>query len=149
MSANDAILIEGVSLTETAIFEQPRGDVFHGVRQTDQNINTIAEAYFSFVNTGKIKGWKRHKIITLNLLVPIGEIAFCLYDDRRSSATFGAKQTFCLSRDNYKRLTVPPLIWVAFKGLNENCNMLVNFADVIHDPTESESIEVERIDFIL
>ena len=44
------VLIDGVALTETKIFEQPLGDVFHGVKQTDEHINGIAEAYFSLLN---------------------------------------------------------------------------------------------------
>ena len=148
MSVDDVVLIDGVALTETKIFEQPLGDVFHGVKQTDEHINGIAEAYFSFVKPGEAKGWKRHKMMTLNLLVPIGEIAFCLFDDRPDSATFGVKQTFTLSRYNYKRLTVPPLIWTAFHGLSLSCNMLVNFTDFPHDPEESENVAIDHIDFI-
>ena len=31
-----------------------------------------------------IKGWKRHKKMVLNLIVPIGSVRFILYDDRKN-----------------------------------------------------------------
>jgi dTDP-4-dehydrorhamnose 3,5-epimerase len=42
-----------------------------------------------------------------------------------------------LGNSNYCRLTVPPNFWVAFKGIGANTNMLMNVANIEHDPNES------------
>ena len=41
-----------------------------------------------------------------------------------------------LSHSNYKRLTIPPGLWVAFEGIGMNLNLLLNIADLEHDPQE-------------
>ena len=125
----------------------PEGDVLRGLRTDDQGFDEFAEAYFSFIRFGVFKGWKRHQRATLNLLVPIGVIDFCLFDDRASSTTFGIKQRIRLSRENYFRLTVPPLIWVAFTGMSRAENMLLNISNVLHDPAEADSKPIDHIEF--
>jgi dTDP-4-dehydrorhamnose 3,5-epimerase len=43
---------------------------------------------------------------------------------------------------NYYRLTVLPGIWVAFEGM-ENLNLLMNMADLEHDPEEVDRKDLE------
>ena len=38
----------------------------------------IILGYFSVVNPGVVKGWKLHKKMTCNLIVPIGTIKFVI-----------------------------------------------------------------------
>ena len=140
-------LISGVRLTKISKFCTPEGDVLRGLRTDDQGFDEFAEAYFSFIKFGVFKGWKRHQKATLNLLVPIGVIDFCLFDDRASSSTFGIKQRIRLSKENYCRLTVPPLIWVAFTGLSRKENMLLNISNVLHDPAEADRKPIDHFDF--
>ena len=49
------------------------------------DFNHFKESYFSTVNGDVIKPWKKHNKMTLNLVVPLGEIKFVLFDDRRES----------------------------------------------------------------
>ena len=88
-----------------------------------------------------MKAWKRHRRMTLNLVVPCGEIKFVLFDDRHNSPTCGELFEITLSRRNYQRLTVPPMVWMGFKGMDDDVNMLLNIADMPHDPDE-----VDRVD---
>ena len=104
-------LIDGVLLTQQKIINVSGGDVFHGVKVSDLGFDGFGEAYFSTIEFGAIKGWKRHRLMTLNLLVPIGEIKFVIYDDRPASTTNGLFQEVTLSPSNYCRLTIPPS-WV-------------------------------------
>jgi dTDP-4-dehydrorhamnose 3,5-epimerase len=52
-----------------------------------------------------------------------------------------------ISKDNYCRLTVPPMIWVGFQGLSNDGSMLLNIASIEHDPTEHEKKNIEQIEF--
>lgn len=134
-------MIEGVSLTRVRIIPGESGDVLHALKATEPEFAGFGEAYFSTVKKGAIKAWKRHRVMTLNLVVPCGEIKFVLYDDRKNSSTCGEIFEIVLSRSNYQRLTVPPMIWMGFKGLGNGLNMLLNVSSIPHDPDE-----VDRLD---
>ena len=120
----------------------PLGDVWHAIKSSDSEYVGFGEAYFSFIEKGKIKGWKKHKKATLNLIVPVGEIKFFAYDEEQEDK-HSKLSSFTLSEENYFRLTVPSGIWLAFKGLKER-NMLLNVSDYSHDPSEVEAIEIEN-----
>ena len=85
--------------------------------------------YFSIIKPGAIKAWKRHREMTLNLIVPLGAIRFVIYDDRKSSASNGVFQEVILSRKNYCRLTIPPMLWTGFQCVDENKSFLLNIED--------------------
>jgi dTDP-4-dehydrorhamnose 3,5-epimerase len=79
------------------------------------------------------------------LVCPVGAMRFVSYDDRPGSNTFNTFQELVLSRQkNYVRLTIPPEIWMGFEGISENESLLLNFADIQHDPVEQENISVEE-----
>ena len=83
--------------------------------------------------------------MTLNLIVPVGRIRFVLFDDRHNCD--GKFQEVIISKDNYCRLTVPPMIWVGFQGLECGGSMLLNISDIEHDPNETDSSDVDTIKF--
>jgi len=133
--------IPGVLLTPLAIRSSLKGTVLHGIKRTDPGFAGFAEAYFSTVETGVTKGWKRHREMTLNLVVPVGAIEFVLYDDRAGSPTIGLLSSVRISPENYARLTVPPGVWLAFKGLSPGLNLLMNCANIVHDPLEADNVD--------
>tara|TARA_B100000925_G_C21893849_1_gene424083 strand:+ start:358 stop:786 length:429 start_codon:yes stop_codon:yes gene_type:complete len=138
-------MIKDVLITNLKKISVPGGNVFHVMKKTDTGFFDFGEAYFSFINEGVIKGWKRHKEMTLNLTVPIGKIRFVMFDDRKvSNIQF---QEVIISKDNYCRLTVPPLIWIAFQSLSKGDSLLLNIADIKHEPTEVEKKNIEQIKF--
>lgn len=136
--------MEGILLTPLKQIYHPKGDIFHGMKKTDPGFTDFGEAYFSTVHPGEVKPWKKHLRMTLNLVVPVGKIRFVLYDDRPESSTNG--QTFAveIGTENYQRLTVAPGIWMAFEGLDEGLNLLLNMADMEHDPDEVERADLTR-----
>jgi dTDP-4-dehydrorhamnose 3,5-epimerase len=115
------------------------------MREFDAGYTNFGEAYFSEVNSNAIKAWKRHKEMTLNLVVPVGRIRFILFDDREESN--GIFQEVVISKENYCRLTVPPMIWMGFQGLSIGSSMLLNIADIKHNPTEVDRKKTEEIKF--
>ena len=131
--------MDGVILTPLKQIYNPKGDIFHAMKKSDDGFDGFGEAYFSTIHKGDIKGWKKHTEMTLNLVVPVGKIEFVVYDE--NSKEFFSLQ---LSQDNYQRLTVKPNLWIAFRGLDEN-SMLLNLASIEHDPTETENVELESI----
>ena len=140
-------LISDVILTPLKIIEMDDGNVMHGMKKEDPGADGFGEAYFSFVGYQKIKAWKKHKEMTLNLVVPFGEIQFVLYDDRNASPTKNSFFSVSLCRKNYQRLTVPPGVWMGFKGLGRSENCLLNLANIPHDPAEGERCALEQIPF--
>lgn len=130
-------LFEGIELTPLKIIEGEKGNVMHALKCTDDNFESFGESYFSTVLFRDVKGWKKHKIMISNLIVPVGAVKFVFYDDREGSTTFGSFCEVVLSVSNYQRLTVQPGIWMAFQGASEDLNLLMNIASIPHDPLES------------
>jgi len=135
-------MIEGVFITPQNIIETPGGDVMHAMRSTDQSFCGFGEAYFSSVEPGAIKGWKKHKRMVSNILVPVGKVLFVLFDNRTGEEIYQQVQ---LSKDNYSRLTVPPNIWMSFKGCDESTSLLLNLPNIVHDPEEEENLPLSKI----
>jgi len=133
--------MDGVVLTPLRQIFHPKGDIFHAMKRSDKGFDGFGEAYFSTVNKDDIKGWKKHTQMTLNLVVPIGEIEFVIYDEDKKDF-FSIK----LSKNNYQRLTIKPNLWMAFRGIGEY-NMLLNLASIEHNPNEAVNIELSEIDY--
>jgi len=140
-------LVDGVKVTDQKIIRLSDGNVFHSMKSLDDDFNGFGEAYFSSINYGAVRAWKRHAKMTLNIVVPIGKIRFVLFDDRAKSSTVNQFSVIELSVTNYKRLTVPPMLWMGFQGMSKNTNMLLNIADMPHDPKEADRKELNEIKF--
>ena len=133
--------MDGVIVTPLKQIHNPKGDIFHAMKKSDDGFDGFGEAYFSTVHKGDIKGWKQHTKMMLNLVVPVGKIEFVVYDEN-SKEFFNIE----LSQENYQRLTVTPNLWMAFRGLEEN-SMLLNLASIEHDPSEAVNIDLEEISY--
>lgn len=132
----DDVGLSGVLLTPLKRIPGQEGEVRHGVKATDPGFSTFGEAYFSSVNRGAVKGWKRHSQMTLNLIAVSGCIRFIVRDDQGDFAAFELSPDL---PDGYARLTVPPGLWMAFGGKGEGVNLLLNVANLPHDPSEAEN----------
>jgi dTDP-4-dehydrorhamnose 3,5-epimerase len=136
--------IEGVLLTQLRIIGGASGNVMHAIKNNETAYQGFGEAYFSTVEQGQVKGWKKHTKMLLNIIVPAGEIYFVLFDDRRDSPSYHTTLEVSLSPENYQRLTVPPGVWMAFKGMGNGLNMLLNVASIVHDPLEAENLPIKN-----
>lgn len=117
------------------------GDVFHGMKSSDAGFHGFGEAYFSAVNAGFVKGWKRHTRMTLNFVVPVGCVQVSVVDElslRQQIFFLGPEKA-----ETYARLTIPPGYWVAFGGAAPNASLLLNLASIPHDPTESQTRAID------
>ena len=130
-----------LQLTDLKIFSTTNGDVLHALKKSDVSDFQFGEVYFSFIDYLSIKAWKKHKVMTLNLIVPVGAVRFVFYDLKE--AKFLEVE---LSPSNYRRLTVPPNVWFGFKGLGKT-NMVVNVASHEHDTDEVEIANLDRFKY--
>ncbi len=137
-------MIKDVLITPLDVFETTGGSVMHAMKNIDRGFVDFGEAYFSNINYNSVRAWKRHKKMTLNLVVPVGEIKFILFDNRNNEGEF---QEVIISRSNYCRLTIPPMVWMGFQGLNKNGSTLLNIANIKHDPNEVDRIEIDKINY--
>lgn len=141
-------MIEGVILHDEKQITVPKGNIFHAIKSNSEGFCGFGEAYFSQIESGAIKGWKRHNRYTLNIVVPVGAIRFVIYDEREGSSTYGQFEDVVLSaKDNYKRLTVAPGLWMAFQGVGDGISMLMDVIPEIHDDNESDKKKLDEIDF--
>lgn len=120
-----------------------KGDVLHGVKVTDDGFQGFGEAYFTRVNPGHIKGWKKHTQMTLNLIVVMGAVKFYIEDD---SGNLGLSYILGPSV-NYARLTVPPGYWVAFENVCGEETLILNVASIPHAPEEAETRPLDAFVF--
>ena len=85
--------MDGVILTPLKKIYHPKGDIYHAMKKSDEGYNGFGEVYFSTIHKNDIKGWKKHLKMTLNIVVPIGEIKFVVYNlDTKEFKKFIASQ---------------------------------------------------------
>lgn len=140
-------IIEGIKISTLKQIKVPGGDVFHVMKNSDEGYNGFGEAYFSNIEPKAIKAWKRHKEMTLNLIVPVGTIRFVIYDDRKVSTSFNSFYEVTLSQENYHRLTVPPMVWMGFQCVGNVPAMVLNIASIPHEVNEVDKKEIKDILF--
>ena len=136
-------MIDGLIVTRPKTVVDHRGSVMRMLRTDDPHFRNFAEIYFSTVNPGSIKGWKRHNEMTLNVAVPMGRLLFVVYDDRPASPTRDEVQEFDLGPHDYQLLTIPPGLWTGFKGLADTPTLLANCPTVLHRPDEANDLPID------
>jgi dTDP-4-dehydrorhamnose 3,5-epimerase len=143
MTAESQRLMQGVHLTLLRRIATPDGEVRHGLRHDEPDFAGFGDAYFSEVLEGRIKGWKMHSVMTMNLVVVQGSVRFLLCDDD-STAQESCEVVLSVDRGigPYGRLTVAPGIWMAFAGLGTGTNLLMNLASHGHDPAEARKADL-------
>jgi dTDP-4-dehydrorhamnose 3,5-epimerase len=139
-----SVRLNDILVTPLKQIEVSGGNVLHAIKKSDFGFNGFGEAYFSSIETGAIKAWKLHKVMYMNLIVPIGLVrfVFCLND--KSKNNFRIEE---IGFKNYNRITVPPGIWFGFMGLADQKSIILNFANIEHDQNEVEKLNTNSIIF--
>ena len=136
-------MIAGVAVHPLRRIPDERGMVMHMLRADAPHFEQFGEIYFSTVYPNVVKGWHRHRRMTLNYAVVSGMIKLVLYDDRDGSPTRSEVMELFVGDDNYVLVTVPPLVWNGFKGVGTRPAIVANCATVPHDPAEIERLDPE------
>lgn len=128
----NAISLDEIRVTPLKRIPTPGGDVIHALKASEAEFNGFGEAYFSWIDPGAIKAWKCHQRMTLNLVVPLGSVRFVFCLPNQGDA-FRVEE---IGKARYLRITVPSGIWFGFKGMSSGSSLLMNMADIEHDPDE-------------
>ena len=139
----------GIQLNPLKCISTDKGDILRGMKKSDDGFKDFGEAYFSCILPGSAKGWKCHKKMTLNFVVPVGSIKFAIFNSDQNGKPdhLSGAIEFILGRDDYSRLTIPPGLWVGFFGLGGDESMLLNIASHEHDPMEADNIDISSFDY--
>lgn len=132
--------LENIIITPLKRIELDGGDVLHALKNNEVGYDVFGEAYFSSIKFDVIKGWKLHTKMTMNLIVPVGDVKFVFYNEK----TFRVIE---IGEKSYSRITVPPGIWFGFKGIGLNNNLVLNIANLRHDPEEVQRKNNSEINF--
>lgn len=136
------INLEGIKITQLKKIQHPRGDIYHALKCTDESFKNFGEAYFTTIHKGDVKGWKKHLKMCMNLIVPVGEVCFQFYNENLNKGF-----SINAGENNYIRITVQPGVWMAFQGVSEGLNLILNIASIPHDPTESINVDIKNFPF--
>ncbi len=129
--------LQNVTVTPLKIIADDRGRVMHMLRADAPQFQGFGEVYFSVVNPGAVKAWKRHREMTLNLCCVTGALRLVVADDvggiRDVELGPGRPETYAL-------VTVPPGLWTGFACIGDVPATLANCASMPHDPGEADSL---------
>jgi len=132
-----------VLITPLKRIKVANGDVLHALKKTDLGFSDFGEAYFSCIEENQIKAWKRHKLMTLNLIVPFGRVKFVFTEDGKYF------DSYTVGEDNYCRITVAPQIWFGFQNQFRSTSIILNIADIIHDENEVEKKNISIFNYFI
>jgi dTDP-4-dehydrorhamnose 3,5-epimerase len=139
-------VIEGVRVLPLRRIPDERGTIMHMLRADDPHFLGFGEIYFSTIYKDVVKGWHRHREMTLNYACIHGRIKLALYDDRPDSPTRGVLMERFLGPDDYSLVQIPPLVWNGFKGMTEPHAIVANCCTHAHDPRAARSDRLDPFD---
>lgn len=132
--------IEKISITPLKRISTNGGDVLRALKSDETDYCGFGEAYFSQISFGSIKAWKRHTRMTMNIIVPVGNVKFVFNES-------DIIKVVEIGINNYSRITVPPGVWFGFQGLYEMSSLVLNIANIIHDANEIERLDINDIKY--
>jgi dTDP-4-dehydrorhamnose 3,5-epimerase len=145
--ADEGGQIEGVEIVPLRRVPDERGTIFHMLRSTDAHFVQFGEIYFSTIYQGVVKGWHKHREMSLNYACVFGRIKLVLYDDRPGSSTRGSVVEAFLGPDDYSLVVIPPEVWNGFKGMSDPYAIVANCCTHPHDPSRTTRVDPFENDF--
>ena len=135
--------INKIIVTPLRIIPTQGGDVYHAMKIEDMGYDGFGEAYFSCIDPGSLKAWKLHLRMTLNLIIPCGNVRVVCSE----SVNGPFREFFINNTNNYSRLTIPPMIWFGIQSLSIEKSFILNIANLIHDINEVKKLKSNEIQF--
>lgn len=132
----------GITKHRLKIIDNVNGSIMHALKKSDLGFKDFGEIYLSQVKYKTIKGWKRHMRMTMNLVVPVGNVRFVFYNEENKYF-----EEYLIGEDNYCRLTVNPQIWFSFQGIGKGKNIVINIANIENDPNEVERKDLLDLEY--
>lgn len=134
--------LKNIKIIKLKSFKNNKGDVFRAYRKNEEKIGKFGEVYFSWIKKNAIKGWKLHKKMHMNLVVPVGSVRFVFYYNKKfKDITIGEK--------NYCRIYVPNNIFFAFQNISNKKSLVVNYSNIIHqEDKETTNLSLKKLSYI-
>ena len=107
-------------------FKNSKGNVLRAFRKKEDKLGNFGEVYFSWINKTSIKGWKLHKKMHMNLVVPVGLVKFVFYENNKF-------KEIIIGEKKYFRIYAPNKIYFAFQNLSKEKSLVVNYSNIIHE----------------
>lgn len=137
--------VDDILVTPLQRIEAAAGDVLHAMKHSDMGYVEFGEAYFSWVTGGAVKAWKRHTKMIMNIVVPVGRVKFVFRGINGAGCDdFRIEE---IGEERYARVTVPAGIWFGFQGVCTTKSLVLNIANIPHDPNEVERLALSDINY--
>src|ERR1043166_5268202 len=88
--------IDGALIVPLRRIPDERGTILHMLKTTDEHFQQFGEIYFTTIYRNVVKGWHKHREMTLNYACVFGRIKLVLFDERDHSPTRGVLQEIFL-----------------------------------------------------
>lgn len=147
MEKTNKINISGVKINNLKTFLTDGGSVGHVIKKNDKNFFGFGEVYYTSIKYNKIRGWKLHKKMIVNLMVLIGKLEIIIFDNRTKSKTNGKFKKIILKENDGKRLTINNNLWFAFKGISRKETKIINISNIMYDRKELLEKKLNEINF--
>lgn len=134
--------LSNIKITQIREIPTLGGNVLHALKENEESYKGFGEAYFSWIELGFIKAWKKHNRMVMNLIVPVGNVKFVFFDAEQNLFS-----EMIIGESNYSRITVPSGLWFGFQGMSSPKNLILNVSNIIHDRNESERLELSMIKY--
>ncbi len=135
-------ILNKIKVTPLKIIKLSAGNIMKALNKNELKNWSFGEAYFSKIKFCKIKAWKYHKKMMLNLVVPLGRVKFIFYSEKENKF-----KKVEIGEKKYLRLTVPSKIWFGFKGIGKPESIILNITNIKHDPKEILRRKKSEINF--
>jgi len=130
-------MLDGIGITELKRIPDDRGCILHCWRYAGfKRNNEIREVYATTVKQGVVKGWHLHMRAATRYVPLVGEVKIVVLDPRLDSSTHGDVFELVVGYRNFKRVDIPPGVWIGMQGLAEGESLLLNITDVAHNQNE-------------
>ena len=133
-------ILEKIKVFKPKVIKLPEGDVLRVLRRNEIKRWNFAEAYFSKIKYGKVKAWKLHLKMTINVVVPKGKVKFVFYSNKKF-------RSILIGERNYCRLTIPPRVWFGFVGMSKLESIILSLTNIKHTAKEVMRVKKDKIKF--
>ena len=134
-------MIDGVQVVPLRRIPDERGTIMHMLSSTDPHFRQFGEIYFTTIYRDVVKGWHKHRDMTLNYACVFGRIKLVLFDEQDGSPSKGQLQELFLGPDDYSLAIIPPGIWTGFKGMTDPYAIVANCCTHPHDPSRTTRLD--------
>jgi dTDP-4-dehydrorhamnose 3,5-epimerase len=134
-------VIAGALVVRLERIPDERGTIMHMLKSTDEHFLQFGEIYFTTIYRDVVKGWHKHREMTLNYACIFGRVKLVLYDDREDSPTAGALQEIFLGPDKHELVVIPPGVWNGCKGMSDPFAIVANCCTHPHDPSRTTRLD--------